>query len=83
MNPSRIAPISANRKVVSIHRDLRPTLILLFCLGFDLFPHLKFNQTPKALLRLIVNIFQYLFLFILWTDCVLYKIYDAIINGCI
>jgi hypothetical protein len=60
----------------SIYRDLRPTLILLFCLGFDIFPK-SANRSLLKFIRRIINILQYMFLSCIWLNSLLYRLYNA------
>jgi hypothetical protein len=68
-------------ETISIYRDLRPTLILLFCLGFDLFPRNKDAHIFIKSIRRLINILQYVFLALIWLNCVLYKIYFGVTTG--
>jgi hypothetical protein len=66
-----------------IYRNLRPTLILLFCFGFDLFPPTESGFCMR-LIRRCINFVQYTFLVILWLNTLIYRttftLYESILG---
>jgi hypothetical protein len=70
----------------TIYRSLCPTLILLFCLGFDLFPKIHNKSITLRICRRFINILQYVFLLSIWLMGVTFRLflggyYDLFLNA--